>query len=283
MARLLVRRPGVTNVLGSRAENAGVSMGYVHIQRDFHSPTECFDRTVRIYTPDAYDAEPDRRFGVLYMQDGQNVFAHPESARWETWCANEALERVAADGAIDPWIIVAVDHGDSRFEEYSPWPEPRLGIEGRGAQYVRFLTDHLKPYIDRTYRTQTDAPSTAIMGSSLGGLVSLYAGWSRPDVFGRIGGVSPTVMWSLGKLFEVWQGHTRHWSRIHLDVGGREAIWRDHVPLDYPSGVWAFYEQLRHAGYSDWELRLVYDHDAGHHESDWQRRLPDTLAWLLAR
>src|SRR3954471_2672941 len=107
-------------------------MGHVHIEHGVHSPQEGVARTVRIYTPDAYDASPDERFPVLFMNDGQNVFAHDGSARWDTWCANSALEAGVAQGRIPPWIIVAVDHGENRFEEYSPWPEPRLGIEGRG-------------------------------------------------------------------------------------------------------------------------------------------------------
>src|SRR4029079_6230335 len=96
-------------------------MGHIHVEHGVWSPGEGFARTVRIYTPDAYDgADTGHRFPVLFMQDGQNVFAHPESARWDTWCANSALEAGVAQGRIEPWVIVAVDHGPNRFEEYSP-------------------------------------------------------------------------------------------------------------------------------------------------------------------
>lgn len=257
-------------------------MSYVHVERQVQSQAEGSPRTVRIYTPTAYDEQPERRFPVLYMNDGQNVFAHPESARFETWCANTAMDRLVAEGAIEPWIIVAIDHGVNRFEEYTPWPEPRLGIEGRGEQYVRFLVDELKPQIDATYRTRSDSPSTAIMGSSLGGLVSLYAGLTRPQVFGRIGGVSPTVMWSLRKIFEAWRAHTRHWTRIWLDVGTDEDMFQQHIRLDYPREVVAFYNHLRSLGYADHELALMVDNGAAHNERDWQRRLPTIFRWLLA-
>jgi predicted alpha/beta superfamily hydrolase len=256
-------------------------MGHVHIVRGFESPGEGFARTIRIYTPDAYDWEPDRRFGVLYMQDGQNVFAHPESAVFDTWCANRAIEQVVSEGTTEPWILVAVDHTEDRFAEYSPWDEPRLNVRARGPLYVSFVADTLKPYIDRTYRTRPMSEWTGIMGSSLGGLISLYAGWSRPEVFGRIGGVSPTVMWSMGKLFEAWDRHTRHWSRIYLDVGANERISQQHVPLDYADLVQKFYDQLRRVGYADHELRLVVDPDGIHHEISWQRRLPEAFRWLL--
>ena len=124
-------------------------MGHVHIIRDFHSPQEGFTRTVRIYTPDAYDfAAPGHRFPVLYMHDGQNVFAHPASAVFDTWCANLALERLVAEGRVEPWLIVAVDHTHDRLAEYSPWDEPRSNVPARAAPYVRFLVETLKPYIE---------------------------------------------------------------------------------------------------------------------------------------
>lgn len=257
-------------------------MGHVQIVRDFSSPGEHATRTVRVYTPDAYDARPHARFPVLYMHDGQNVLEHAESARWDTWCANTTLEALVREGAVEPWVIVAIDHGPNRFEQYSPWDEPRLGVTGRGPAYASFLVESLKPWVDATYRTRPGPEWTATMGSSLGGLISLYLGWRHPDVFGRIGGVSPTVMWSLGRLFEAWTAHTGRWSRIYLDTGAHETVQWDQVHLDYGSGVRAFHEQLRRAGYADWELRLVVDETGGHHESDWQRRLPGVFRWLLS-
>jgi predicted alpha/beta superfamily hydrolase len=257
-------------------------MGHLHIVRDFRSPQEEAVRTLRIYTPDAYDARPEARFPVLYMHDGQNVFDHPESARWDTWGANSTLERLARAGELEPWIIVAVDHGPNRFEQYSPWDEPRLGVSGRGRAYGAFLVETLKPWVDAHYRTRPDAPSTATMGSSLGGLASLFLGWRYPQVFGRIGGVSATVMWSGGRLFQAWTRHSRRWSRIYLDTGAAESVLWGGVHLDYAAGVPAFHEQLRRAGYAPWELRLVVDAEGGHHESDWRRRLPDIFRWLLA-
>ena len=115
-------------------------MGYVHIIRDFASPQEGISRTVRIYTPDAYDHAPERRFPVLYMHDGQNVFAHPESAIYETWCANATMDALVAEGRVEPWIIVAVDSTHNRLAEYSPWDEPRSQVRAHGHAYVRFVT-----------------------------------------------------------------------------------------------------------------------------------------------
>ena len=257
-------------------------MGYVHIIRDFASPPEGFARTVRIYTPDAYDHEPHRRFPVLYMHDGQNLFAHPESSIFHTWCANTALERLVSEGSLEPWILVAVDSTHNRLAEYSPWDEPRSNVRAQGQQHVRFLVETLKPYIESTYRVRHGPEWTGVMGSSLGGLMSLYTGWKHPELFGRIGALSPSVMWSEYKLFQHWKAHSRRWSRIYLDAGSDEWIEPAGVPLPYGEATRDFYFHLKHLGYADHEVQLVMDPHGGHHELDWQRRLPQALRWLLS-
>jgi len=256
-------------------------MGHVHIIRDFESPQEGFPRTLRIYTPDGYDAQGAHRYPVLYMHDGQNVFAHPESAVFDTWCANHALEALVSEGRLEPWILVAVDSGPGRFEEYSPWDEPRNQVKARGQQYARFLVEQLKPWVDRVYRTRPEPEWTGAMGSSLGGLISLYLGWQYPEVFGRIGALSPTVMWSERQLFEKWNAHSRKWTRIYLDAGSTEHIATDNVPLNYGVATREFYAHLKRLGYDDHEVILVLEPGGQHHEKDWQRRLPFAFRWLL--
>lgn len=256
-------------------------MGHVHIIRDFASPQEGRTRTVRIYTPDAYDSAPGRRFPVLYMHDGQNVFAHPESAVFDTWCANLALERLVAGGRVEPWLIVAVDSTHERLAEYSPWDEPRSNVPARAAPYVRFLVETLKPYLERNYRTRPGPEWTGVMGSSLGGLMSLYMGWKHPELFGRIGALSPSVMWSWNRIFSEWSAHTRKWSRIYLDAGADEAVDPVGYLMRYGEATRDFHHHLKRLGYADHELRLVLEPGGQHHETDWQRRLPAALSWLL--
>ncbi|WP_426753598.1 alpha/beta hydrolase [Myxococcus sp. Y35] len=256
-------------------------MGYVHIIRDFASPHEGRSRTVRIYTPDAYDASPDRSFPVLYMQDGQNVFAHPESALFDTWCANLTLERLVAERQVEPWIIVAVDSTHERLSEYSPWDEPRSNVAAGAAPYVRFLMDTLKPYIERTYRVRRGPEWTAVMGASLGGLISLHLGWTHPGQFGRIGALSPSVMWSWNRMFSEWSTHTRQWTRIYLDAGTTETVDPVGYVMRYGEATRDFHRHLQSLGYADHELRLVLEPGGEHHERDWQRRLPEAMRWLL--
>lgn len=256
-------------------------MGHIEIFRDYPDQVRGGTRTLRIYTPDAYRRNPQARFPVLYMQDGQNVFAHPESARFETWGANTVLDKLVEEGRLEPWIIVAIDHAVDRFGDYSPWDFPKAKVKAHADRYARFLIDQLKPDIDRRYRTRTQPEWTAVMGSSLGGLISLYLGWRHGDVFGRIGGVSPTVMWSDGQLTAHWTRHTGHWSRIYLDAGAEERLYIDGIDLNYGQGARDFYAHLRHIGYADHEVCLVLEPGGRHSETDWQRRLPFAFRWLL--
>jgi predicted alpha/beta superfamily hydrolase len=256
--------------------------GHLEILRDFPSPPEGFMRCVRIYTPEAYEQRRDHRFPVLYLQDGQNVFEHPASALYDTWRANTALETLVAAGALEPWIIVGVDSGPGRFEEYSPWPEPRANVQGRGETYARFFLESLRPYLARHYRVREDAASTAVMGSSLGGLISLYLGLEHSEHFGRVGGLSATLMWCQGELGRRWRSKPSGLSRIYLDAGEAEHIETAGIPLDYGRATQRFGEQLRALGYGQQELKVVLEPGGQHHERDWQRRLPDALRWLLS-
>jgi predicted alpha/beta superfamily hydrolase len=257
-------------------------MGDIQIFRDVHSRAEGFNRTIRVFTPERYRHEPRERFGVLYMQDGQNVFEHPESARHPTWAANHTLEWLVGSGAVGPWMIVAVDHGQGRFEDYSPWDEPRAGVKARGDTYARFLIDELKPWVDRTWRTRPEPAWTAVSGSSLGGLISLYLHWRYGEVFPRVGALSPSVMWSGEELFRRWTAHPRRPSRIYVDAGATEGFEGGLFPMPYGEKVGAFCRHLQQLGYADWELKVVLDPCGQHSEADWQRRLPDALRWLLA-
>ena len=216
------------------------------------------------------------------MHDGQNVFAHPESARFETWCANWTMDRLVAEGRIEPWIIVGIDHSEDRFGEYSPWDEPRVSSIGRGEGYAEYVVRHVMPFIDGIYRTRPESMWTAVAGASLGGLISLYLGRRYPQVFGRIGGFSPSVMWANGAMFGYWQAHTHRWSRVYIDAGANETVDWDRLHIDYGADVRAFWRHLCSMGYAPHELRLVLEPNGIHHERDWARRLPEALAWMLA-
>jgi predicted alpha/beta superfamily hydrolase len=255
-------------------------MGNIQILHDFYSPGEGFNRTIRIFTPEGYDANPNQRFPVLYMFDGQNIFAHPESAVYDTWCANWTMDKLAQAGTIPPWIIVGIDHTGDRFNEYSPW------IGGHADRTAKFLVETLKPYIDSHYRTRPEHPWTGVMGSSMGGLITLYIGRTYPQVFGRIGSLSAALMWGKGlfdkgQMFSLWDRKTDYWSKIYIYVGGAEQYSFSGVWLDYPPINRDFYEHLKDLGYNDHEVHFKLAEGEPHHEKAWQRQLPDIMTWLL--
>lgn len=159
------------------------------------------DRNISIWLPPSY-AESDQSYPVLYMHDGQNVFDPSTSYIGEEWGVDEAVTRLSSAGEIPEIIVVGVWNTDIRWQEYMPekifnaLPESmqKEGIKHSGRpvsdDYLRFLVQELKPYIDQKYRTKTEPEHTGIMGSSMGGLISFYAATEYPQVFGLSAAVS---------------------------------------------------------------------------------------------
>jgi predicted alpha/beta superfamily hydrolase len=147
-------------------------------------------RRIWLYLPKDY-ATSGKRYPVLYMQDGQNVF-DAYTASYGEWAADEILDSVASQTG-KSCIIVAIDHGGvSRMTDYNPYSTPRFG-KGAGKLYVKSLVQSVKPFIDGRYRTLTNAANTWIAGSSMGGLISLWAVMQYPAVFGGAGILSPSL------------------------------------------------------------------------------------------
>ncbi|MEI8258122.1 MAG: alpha/beta hydrolase-fold protein [Deltaproteobacteria bacterium] len=153
------------------------------------------DRPLWVYLPPTYEMDTSRRFPVLYMHDGQNLFDARTAFGGVEWGVDETAERLITAGSATPLIIVAIGNTASRMDEYTPSVDATVGGGGSADLYARLIVEELKPMIDARYRTLTDADHTGIAGSSLGGLVSMYFGLVRSSVFHRIGVVSPSVWW----------------------------------------------------------------------------------------
>jgi predicted alpha/beta superfamily hydrolase len=249
-------------------------MNYLRFLEQLDSPQEGDRRrTVRVLAPASTDGVLLENCPVLYLQDGQNVFSGWERTAADSWCADVVMASLVTQGAVEPWILAAVDSDASRDRDYSPWED--------GARYARFLVETLRPYMETRFGTRQGAEWTGIAGSSLGGLISLHAARSFPAAFGRVAALSPTVMWAEGQLFQEWRSHSRQWSRIYLDVGASEVLYEDNKAYDYAGSVHAFWAHLKELGYAEHEVRLVMEPGGAHHERDWQRRLPEALRWLL--
>jgi predicted alpha/beta superfamily hydrolase len=154
-------------------------------------------RRIWIYLPEDYYNSPAKRYSVLYMQDGQNVFDDSTAYAGE-WGVDEYLDSLQERQC----IVVAIDHGgEKRMTEYNPYDNKKFG-KGEGKKYTDFLVKTLKPYIDKSYRTIPDKEHTLIAGSSMGGLISMYAVFQYPKVFGAAGVFSPSFWITDTKIFD---------------------------------------------------------------------------------
>jgi len=178
-------------------------------------------RRITIYLPPGYERS-DAAYPVLYMQDGQNLF-EPERAfiPGQDWRLGEAADLAISERTARPMIIVGVDHaGPERIHEYTPTYDSSRQAGGRAGDYARMVIEELKPVIDAGFRTlPTD---TGAGGSSLGGLISLHLGLTRPDVFSRLAVMSPSVWWNNRAILQEFDRFEGPRPRMWVDVGGRE-------------------------------------------------------------
>lgn len=236
-----------------------------------YSPQLQNERDLFVYLPHDYDAS-DRRYPVVYMHDGQNLFDEATSFAGE-WRIDDTLE--AAGDAAPSAIIVGVSNvGPRRFDEYVPFFDARHG-GGDGATYLRFLIRTVKPLVDASFRTLPDRTHTGIAGSSLGGIISLYAFFRRPDVFGFTAALSPSVWIARRAILPQLRDAAFNDGRVYVDVGtneGRRTVW----------DARRLRRVLRRKGYVEGEnLLYVESHGAGHEEAAWAERFPTALGFLL--
>jgi metallo-beta-lactamase class B len=193
----------------------------VHILSDsVYMPQLDRYRRVWVYLPVDYDSS-DKRYPVLYMHDGQNVFDLSTSFAGE-WEVDETLTRLQQEEDDYGIIVVAIDNGGvRRFDEYSPWTHPSYG-GGEGDAYLQFMVETLKPRIDSLYRTRPEREYTGLMGSSMGGLISYYGALAYPETFSRAGLFSPSYWFNSASLNLLREEGHREPMRIYQLYGGQE-------------------------------------------------------------
>ena len=261
-------------------------------------------RNVTIWLPPGYD-HGHRRYPVIYMHDGQNVFVPGHAYGGQEWGVDEAMSRMIAAGRTHGAIIVGIwNNGAMRGREYLPGgpvlalsPAVRAQVEAthggpsRAAAYLRFIVDELKPRVDRTFRTRRGRADTSTMGSSMGGLIALAALVDYPDVFGAAAGVS--IHWPLGDP-RPGEGADaasiaaafRAWFAASAVNPARNRLYTDHgdQTLDAYYGPYADAMQpvLRARGWRagrNWQARDFPG--AAHNEASWRARVAVPLAFLL--
>jgi predicted alpha/beta superfamily hydrolase len=286
---LITLRLALLIVLGSgtvAAQRAHTLTGDIRLHKDFHSKILKNNRDVIVYLPPGYDKDKQRRYSVLYLHDGQNLFDGATSyIPGQEWRADEAAEVLIANGKIEPLIIVGVyNTGKDRIDEYTPVADAKYKVGGKADLYGRLLVEELKPFIDKTYRTKKGAAHTGLGGSSLGGLVSMYLGLKYPNVFGRVAVVSPSVWWGNNQIVhEVEALPKKPPLRIWLDIGTKEGGNAEEAQHTV-DGARLLKNALVKKGWKlEKDLKYFEAQGAEHNERAWAARVEQILEFLFPR
>ena len=255
--------------------------GNFRLHKDFHSNFLPDDRDVLIYLPPNYESAPDRRYPVLYLHDGQNLFDGATSfVPGQEWCVDETAQDLINRGRIEPLIVVGVyNTGTRRIDEYTPTRDRRSGHGGRADLYARMLIEELKPFVDNHYRTRSGASDTGLGGSSLGGLTTLYIGLKRSDTFGKLAVLSPSVWWDRRAIIRTVRGlRSKPTQRIWLDTGTAEGSKPERTLDD----VRKLRDAMVRKGWNtSRDLAYVEAQGAVHSEPAWAARVGSMLEFLF--
>jgi len=252
----------------------------------FYSPQLNNRRTVLVYLPPQYFANPTEHFPVLYLQDGNNVFDTGTSFAGVAWNVEYAIEELTDLGLMRPCIAVGIYNTMGRMSEYTPsWSSRFEG--GEAQKYARFMIDSVKPFVDRSYRTLPDSEHTAVMGSSLGGLVSMWIGWNYPEVFSKVGAISTSIWWDKRSLIDEIRDTNREERRsklqIWLDVGTYEGGTGGFGRVSpMVSDSRDLRELLIERGFTlHRDLEYFEDVGSGHNEGAWRDRVDGPLTFFF--
>lgn len=270
--------------VATRNGNGHTVVGNLKSLADFKSPQLNNRRNIIVYLPPSYEIGVDR-YPVLYLHDGQNLFDAATSFAGE-WHVDETMEDLSRDG-IEAIVVGIPNAGIHRLDEYSPFHHPGFG-GGLGDLYLSFIVETLKPRIDADFRTRPERDSTGILGSSMGGLISLYGYFRHPETFGFAGAMSPSFWFAKGAIYKYIKEAEFNPGRIYLDAGTREhgesRGWTimPNSSRRYYAGVRRMQRILAHKGYRPRrELLYVEEKWATHEEGAWARRLPTAIRFLL--
>jgi predicted alpha/beta superfamily hydrolase len=254
-----------------RAEHHTV-VGTVKVLHDFHSPQLDNRRDILVYLPPSYRTS-ERRYPVVYMHDGQNLFDEATSFGAE-WGVDQTLEAGAEQG-LEAIVVGIPNMGEARLDEYSPWRDDKYGAGGSGDLYLDFLVHTLKPVVDADFRTLSGREHTGIAGSSMGGLISLYAFFRHPETFGFAGVMSPALWFAGRRVYDHVEEAPFVPGKLYLDVGTQEGS-------EELQDVRRLRDILVRKGYEKGRNFLyVVEMGGAHNERAWARRLRKELHFLL--
>lgn len=240
-------------------------------------------RRIRVVLPDDY-LNSYESYPVVYFHDGQNVLYDEESYSKTSWGILETINQ----NQLPKMIVVAIDNDEEkRLDEYSPWEidvDEFMHRGGLGDLYGEFLVDIVKPMIDQTYRTKKNRKYTAMIGSSLGGVITAYLGIKHYETFGRLG-IFSLASWIYDSTFANYLKQiNKTEQKIFIQVGTAEGKLehedRKDVSQKYIDASIDYYSKLLSSGYSEDDIKLVVGVNAYHSEASWAAYLMDCLKFI---
>ena len=266
---------------GKTVPNRVTMTGDIRLHKKFHSNVLGNERTLIVYLPPEYEANLTARYPVLYMQDGQNLFDAATSFAGIEWRMDEAAQNLIATKAIEPLIIVGIYNGlQERSAEFAPPALADDPSKARGDLYAKFVVDEVKPFIDKTYRTQPDRAHTGIGGGSMGGLIALHTAKQSPQVFGQLALMSPWLRIGDKKLIEsdLGDGSWLKGMRVYVEMGSAGGA--NYPGKDPIADAKEFEAFLKKAGLKEGEYKYSEVPGLEHNEPAWATRGEAMLTWL---
>jgi predicted alpha/beta superfamily hydrolase len=260
--------------------------GDIRTHKSFHSKILNNDRDVLVYLPPGYEATKSRRYSVLFLHDGQNLFDGATSfIPGQEWRVDETAQSLIAAGKIEPLIIVGINNaGKERINEFTPAEDAKYKMGGKADLYGRMMVEELKPFIDAHYRTKKGAQHTGLGGSSLGGLVSIYLALKYPAVFGRAAVVSPSVWFANKQIVHYVESLPKKPKvRIWMDIGTKEGGTTEEAQQTV-SDARLLKETLIKKGWKlGKDLNYFEAEGAQHNEAAWAARVESILTFLFPK
>lgn len=255
----------------STSKHHTMSPNVTIIDTDFVIPQLHRTRRLWAYLPPDYKTS-GKRYPVLYMQDGQNLFDEATSAYGE-WGVDEILDSLFQKGYPDI-IVIGIDNGgDKRITEYDPYDNQKYG-KGEGKKYATFLVNTLKPFIDKHFRTLPNRQNTGIAGSSMGGLISFYTWLKYPNVFGKAGIFSPSFWIAPDIKNDIHINSLQKTDQLFFIAGDAES-------QTMVQDMKEVYNELLQQGMPSTNMQLKVVHDAQHSETYWHEEFPGVFLWLF--
>ena len=242
------------------------------ISEKFEIPQLKTTRRIWIYLPKDYETS-HKKYEVMYLQDAQNLFDDATSYAGE-WQVDETLNKIFEKTG-KSLIVVGIDNGgEKRIEELSPYKNAKYG-GGNGDNYVKFIVETLKPFIDKNYRTKPQRKYTTIGGSSLGSLISVYAAVKYPETFGKVLAFSSAFWFNAKELNEFISS-----SKVNLKQQKYYFIQGKHEDEDMEEQTKRVIENLKSKNVKPKNIFLKIDEDGKHNEMYWRREFEGAVLWL---